>query len=43
MEEVVCLGPACSVWVLHAEERFYNMSLGDFESVFIKAGTLSPG
>ena len=35
----VSLGPAGSVWVLDfVWERFHNMSLGDFESAFIKAG-----
>lgn len=29
----------CSVWVLDfTQERFQNMSLGDFESKFVKAG-----
>ena len=36
--EQVCLGPAGSVWILDfMQERSHDMSLGDFESMFIKA------
>ena len=35
-QEWVCLGLACSVWVLdYVQERFHTTSPGDFESVFI--------
>ena len=36
-----CLGPASSVWVLDfVQERFHITSLVDFESMFIKFGTV---
>lgn len=36
--EQVCVGPDGSVWVLDfMQERFHNMSSGDFEDAFIKA------
>ena len=37
--EWVCLRMACSVWVLDfPQERFHNMSPGDFDSMLIMAG-----
>ena len=37
--EQFCLGPAGSIWVLDfMQERFYNTSPGDHESLFIEAG-----
>ena len=37
--EQVCLGPACSVWVLDfMQKRFHNTSPGDLERTFINAG-----
>ena len=37
--EQVCLRLASSLWVLDfVQKRFHNMSPGDFEGMFIKAG-----
>ena len=42
--ERVCLRLASSVWFLDFMwERFYNMSPGDFESMFTKVGTVKLG
>ena len=41
--EWVCPGPAGSVWVFDfVKEKFHNMSPGDYENMFIKAGD-NPG
>lgn len=42
--ERVCLGLAGSVWVLDfVQGRFHNMDPGNFEGLFIKAGTVKQG